>query len=193
MPARTSDKSFIVIVSGPPCTGKSTLAERLAGDLGLPFFSKDRIKEPLFDALGWSDRAWSRRLGAAALDILFMLAETELTAHRSFLLEGNFRPAQANAQFRRLMDKYRFDAFQVECYAETGVLLSRFRDRAASGLRHPGHGDYVVYPEVVDDLHNGAYGRLEAAGTFFLLDTTDFTRLDYARLLENIQSTIKGG
>ena len=113
MSTPATDKSFLVIVSGPPCTGKSTVAERLARDLELPLLSKDRIKEPLFDALGWSDRAWSRKLGAAALDILFMLAETELTAHRSFLLEGNFRPSQANAEFRRLMDKYSFDAFRL--------------------------------------------------------------------------------
>jgi predicted kinase len=192
MQTPTMDKNFMVIVSGPPCTGKSTLAERLAGDLDLPFFSKDRIKEPLFDALGWSDRAWSRKLGAAAMDILFMLAETELTAHRSFLFEGNFRPAQANARFRSLKDKYSFDAFQVECYAETEVLLSRFRDRAASGLRHPGHADYVVYPEVVDDLQNGVYGRLDISDTFLPLDTTDLARLDYARLLKNIQSTLNG-
>jgi molybdopterin-guanine dinucleotide biosynthesis protein len=42
----------LVLVTGPPASGKTTLARPLASYLGLPLLGKDTIKEALFDALG---------------------------------------------------------------------------------------------------------------------------------------------
>ena len=181
---------FVIIVSGPPCTGKTTLGQRLAQDLRLPFLSKDRIKELLFDTLGVGDREWSKKLGAATIEMLFLLAETELAAGRSFLLEANFRPAQANGQFMALKKKYDFRAIQVECRADTAVLLDRFKARTESGERHPGHIDHVTYPEVVADLVNNIYGPLDVADSVYDLDTTDFAHLNYERLLGEIEASL---
>lgn len=60
----------VIIVSGPSCTGKTTLAHRLAAGLTVPVYSRDRIKEALFDTVGWSDRRRSQQLGAAAAAVL---------------------------------------------------------------------------------------------------------------------------
>jgi dephospho-CoA kinase len=45
----------VVVVSGAPGAGKSTLAVPLARALGFPLVSKDVIKESLFDSLGQVD------------------------------------------------------------------------------------------------------------------------------------------
>ncbi len=58
-------KTSLIIILGPPGTGKTTLGKRIAKDLNLPFVHKDGIKELLFDKLGWSDRVWSRKVGIA--------------------------------------------------------------------------------------------------------------------------------
>ena len=177
---------LVIIISGAPCTGKTTLGQRIAADLRLPFLSKDRIKELLFDTLGVGDREWSKKLGAATMELLFMLAETELAAWRSFVLEANFRPAQADRQFMALKEKFEFSARQIECYAATEVLLVRFQARTESGERHPGHIDHVTYPEVVADLSNGVYGPLKVADEIYLVDTTDFAKIEYQTLLDSI-------
>ena len=45
-----------ILVCGLPATGKSTMAAYLSKQLGIPMFSKDAIKERLFDTLGFSSR-----------------------------------------------------------------------------------------------------------------------------------------
>jgi len=63
-------------VSGAPGAGKSSLAGRLAAELGFTLITKDTLKETLHDALGAPepDLAWSRRLGGAAMELLWRLA-----------------------------------------------------------------------------------------------------------------------
>ena len=73
---------WIVIVNGPPAAGKTTFARSLAGELRLPLFTKDDIKESLFDTLGFQDREWSRKLGLASLVLLFELVERQIEVGR---------------------------------------------------------------------------------------------------------------
>jgi glycosyltransferase involved in cell wall biosynthesis len=46
----------LVVVTGPPASGKTTLARVIARELGWPLLAKDDITETLFDALGTGDR-----------------------------------------------------------------------------------------------------------------------------------------
>ncbi len=55
----------IVIVSGAPGAGKTTLAPPLAAALGLPLFAKDTIKETLYDLLGYDEADRCRVSGVA--------------------------------------------------------------------------------------------------------------------------------
>lgn len=81
---------LVVLVTGAPASGKSTVGRQLARALGLPFFAKDVFKETLFDALGWSDREWSRKLAVASMQLLYTCAAAELEVGRSLVLECNF-------------------------------------------------------------------------------------------------------
>jgi hypothetical protein len=80
----------LVYVSGAPGAGKTSLAGPLAAALGYALLAKDTIKEALHDALGApeTDRAWSRRLGGASMELLWTLAARA----PEVVLEANFRP-----------------------------------------------------------------------------------------------------
>ena len=65
-----------VVVSGPPASGKSTLAPALAVELDLPLLAKDVVKDALVEVLGAPDLARSRELGRAAVHALLAVAAT---------------------------------------------------------------------------------------------------------------------
>ncbi len=45
--AKAEGNAVVILVTGIPASGKSVLAEKLSASLGLPWFSKDSIKEEL--------------------------------------------------------------------------------------------------------------------------------------------------
>ena len=138
---------LVLIVTGPPASGMTTLARRLAPMLGLPLLCKDTVKEVLFETLGWPDRVWSQRLGGASMELLYTFVETHLAVGASCAVEANFAAQYATPAFRRLAERYAYLPIQVNCSADPAVLVERFRLRALSGERHPGHHDVYTKPE----------------------------------------------
>ena len=181
-----SSLPLIVLVSGPPCTGKTTLARKLAADLGLPLMCKDTIKETLFEVLGVTDRAWSKRLGGASMELLYTFVEAQLAAGQGCVAEGNFDVTYSTPVFRRLARAYPHTNVQVNCFAEPAILRARFRRRSLSGERHPGHQDHLPRDPSLDAPIPGRTPPLEIGGHVIELDTGDFARIDYRALLAQI-------
>lgn len=179
-------RPLLVVISGPSCTGKTTLGKRLAADLGVPFIFKDGIKEILFDTLGWSDRAWSRRLGAASITLLYHSVETLLAAGCSCVAESIFRPEYDDERLKALCERYAALSFQIQCVAEGEVLWRRWQERTESGERHPGHVERACYDEFRPGLLRGRVDPLSLDGPLVEVDTTDFAALDYDALLAAI-------
>jgi predicted kinase len=65
-----------VLVGGWPGSGKTTLSRGLASSLGVPYLSKDAVKESLMDALGApASVEESRALGRAAVFAILRAAQ----------------------------------------------------------------------------------------------------------------------
>ena len=184
---------LLIIISGPPCSGKTVLGDWLAPTFKMPLFHRDGFKEVLFDSLGWSDLEWSQRLGGASYALLYHAAEALLRAERSVIIESNFDPQYDTRRLRDLAARHPFLPLQIRCMAEGAVLFERFKQRAASGKRHPGHLDHLNIPIYEPIVWEGPSPRdqfLDIGGERIDIDTTDFAAVDYDAILALVQAAI---
>jgi predicted kinase len=136
----------ILLVSGAPASGKSTVARLLAARLPFALLSKDTLKECLFDALGSSDDEaiqHSRRLSLVAMELLWTVA----AACPHVILEANFRPLSdyERNRIRALPGR----KLEIYCKCSPEEAQRRFAQRAQQPGHHPTHALHIMSPAMV--------------------------------------------
>lgn len=182
-----ADRPWVILVTGHPGTGKTTLGKRLAERYGTPLITKDAFKERIFDTLGYSDKTWSLKVSAASHRIIDYLVEQELAAGRSVILESNFKPGIDDQRFGRIRDAYPSTWIQVLCWARGDVLFDRYTARQHSTERHPGHAESANPEQTRADLATGRADVLRMPDVTLELDTTELSRIDYSTLFSQIE------
>jgi predicted kinase len=129
----------VIVVSGAPGTGKSTVAAALAADLQWPLLALDPIKEALADVLGLGDEDWSDRVGNAAAEVVFRLCAQFPVA----IVEGWWRRERRD---RALVEFA--GAIEVFCWSDPQLVDARMHHRLGAG-RHPIHRD-MLNPSLID-------------------------------------------
>lgn len=185
--------THILVINGLPGVGKTTAATALAKQLCWPLMTKDVFKESLFDSLGWSDRAWSKRLSRASMDLLFVWLASELRAHRSCVVESNFESDRDSPKFLALAAQYdvRFVQVHVVCAGE--ILWQRHLRRGQDGSRHPGHQEGAVALELRERLLRGFEPALALPGAYIELDTSDFKNVNYDQVYHAVLKGFNDG
>lgn len=153
------DSRKLVYVSGAPGSGKTTLAVPLAAELGYALLTKDRIKETLHDAFGAPDpdRAWSRRLGGAAMELLWALAADA----PAVVIEANFRPYSERE--RAQLSGLAAHPVEVHCACPPDLAIRRYNAR----ITHPVHVVTTLGLEAMAE-----YDRPVGIGALVTVDTT---------------------
>ncbi len=123
---------LLVVCTGPPGTGKSTISNELARQLGATVLGWDWAMgaltwcEPVQDALASLDRVAHRRVGWS---LLWNLAEEQLRLGRSVALDGVARAGEVS-ESRELAQRLG---------ARSAVVLTSCEDRDRLRRRVEGH------------------------------------------------------
>jgi predicted kinase len=153
-----------VVVSGLPGSGKTTLAVPLAKELGLPLIAKDTIKESLFEALGTGDLEWSQKLGRASHVVMYAVAAQSGSA----VLESHFWRGVSEKELKAIGTRL----VQVYCECPVELCFERYKRRALSPDRHPGHQPEHQSDEVTRRWREAGPEPLELGGPTIWVDTT---------------------
>jgi predicted kinase len=172
----------VVVVSGAPGTGKSTVAALLASGLGFQVLGLDPVKEALADVLGLGGEDWSNRVGDAAAEIVFRLARTSPGA----VAEGWWRRERRE---RALVEFA--GCVEVFCRCPPALAVERARARL-TGDRHPIHRD-VIDPALLDTLERVVTETepLGLAGGVVVVDTAG--GVDPASLVSAVRPLVASG
>jgi predicted kinase len=138
----------ILLITGAPASGKSSLARAVAQALPFALIAKDALKETLYDALSTElshlePNALSSRLSHAAMELLWTVA----AGCPRVILEANFRPHSEYEQSRIAALPGR--KLELYCYCSPQEAQRRFAARAARRKRHPAHSVHTMSAAMV--------------------------------------------
>jgi len=104
----------LIVFSGLPGTGKSTLAEAISKQLGIPVFAKDWLEAVLFEN-GLQSIPKGKSLGYVGYELLTTLAERQLMLGQSVILDSVASIITIRTQWKDLAKQYHADWRVIEC------------------------------------------------------------------------------
>lgn len=159
----------IVAVGGLIGSGKTTVAEALADELGAPAVSTDRTRKHLL-GLGPRDsvesRAWSGAYDPTFSDAVYAevlrRARVVLESGRPVIIDGSFRSRESRTEARKLAESLGVSFLMVECKPDIEVCRRRLkererRERQVSDARSWLLDDFAVGFEPMDELPKGEH------------------------------------
>jgi predicted kinase len=160
----------LVVVSGPPRTGKTTLAHTIARAISCPAVCRDEIKEGMVHAAGDGFRpAAGDPLTQRTLPVFFGVIETLLTAGVTTVAEAAFQDRLWRHGLEPLLSRARLRI--VQCHADPAVGRERRRLAAESG--QTAHA--TIIGEDVEDWRTAyaEFERLSLPAPSLDVDATD--------------------
>lgn len=186
---------YIVIITGDLASGKTSYGIKISNTLGIPFFSKDKVKEVLYDSLSNDadlDYESKRRIGSTSYDVFYYIIEEQMKAGMPLVAESNFTE-ESIPMIKALLNKYNYKCVTVRFTGDLHILHERFIKREYSDERHSGlfsngkFDNYEVFESRASVLRNFKINDNE-----IVVDTTDFDTVDYNKIIDFIKGVVYG-
>ncbi len=118
------DKPRLIVFSGPPGVGKSSLSYRLVRDFGIALLAKDQVERTLIDSKLASET------GRLAYNLLIEIAEFNLQHGASIILDAVFGTNDLRNLLTRIAANNEADFFGIDCIcSDKNLWQSRLETR----------------------------------------------------------------
>lgn len=157
----------VIVISGIPGSGKSTLGRLLGEALNLPYLDKDEMLERLFEVQGVGDMAWRQELSRASDRELMASVRASDGVVVSSLWRRPGSPEASGTPVEWLAELDR-PVVEVFCLCDAETAANRFKSRK----RHPGHLDALrPYEQILGQLQRMAQAGPLGIGELIEVDT----------------------
>ncbi|WP_198653897.1 AAA family ATPase [Actinocorallia populi] len=137
--AGTTSSPTLIVVSGPPGSGKTTLARKIAAQIGCPLIIRDEIKQGLVMARPGYKPGGDDPLNLTALSTFTDVLTTLLKSGTTTVAEAAFQ----DRLWRPLLEGLApmADIRIIRCELSTDTAHARVAERAATDVHRAAHGD----------------------------------------------------
>ncbi|KAA2223655.1 AAA family ATPase [Chryseobacterium sediminis] len=178
------NKPLLVVVTGRPASGKTTLSRILSQKMKCPLISRDELKEGYINTVGCQI---DDSINWHIYNTFFELIELLISKKISIIIEAAFQNKLWKQKLIDLMDKA--DVRAILCQTSLDITKSRFVERLSrEPERERNHGDDLsLLTESNGLLTEGGYEVLDLDIPMLEVDTTK----NYKPDIEQIQFFLK--
>jgi predicted kinase len=175
---------LLVVVTGRPASGKSTLAHILAKEIKCPLLSRDELKEGYINTLGLSHSQADNSVAQHIYNTFFEAIDLFIAKGISVIVEAAFQDKLWKPKLLGLQDKAVIRI--VICTTTTDVAKSRFIDRLQNDPgREKFHGDHLVKEQ--GGLLTSVYDPVNIDAPILEVDTTQQYNPDIEKIIRFIK------
>lgn len=162
----------LVLISGSPAAGKTSLAKELGRRISFPVISRDELKEGLLHSSEGGTPEWGASVAHDAFALFYRLVGECLYSRCSVIAEAAYFVDLTREPSELLVLA---DACIVHCHVDPDVAQRRFVERAASDpLRQASHPDAELIRAMQSGTFDwGRYEPMELGIPTMRVDTTD--------------------
>lgn len=189
----------IIVLTGMPASGKSTIAKKLSAEFNIPILEKDALKEELFDTIGFECYAEKRKLDIAANAVLLNVVDTLLSKNIPMIIDNNF-DTDSQERLKEILERHQCTAITLFFGGETDAFYKRYVERDNEHKRHLGHVLQEHYPpregesldyemtreEFSEKFEKRGMNQFDCPGYRINIDATNPEQVDVDALIEKM-------
>lgn len=161
----------LIVVSGPPGTGKTTLAHKIAHSVGCPAICRDEIKEGMVHATPRFVPGPADELAMRTLPTFFGVLELLLKAGVTTVAEAAFQDRLWRPGLEPLRNLAQLRI--VHCTVNADLAFNRSLQRSAENPLRLAHLDPSSRDAAEYIRRHGAFARVAVDAPWIEIDTTD--------------------